>query len=194
MAEVLTMAGTLELVKQFKKRNNPSTHVQAYEENKRNLTLAKYAITQVVDQWDYDEVLEEIRKLQYEIERFEIERKSPRFKQMPMARMEGEAAETLIETHDKEVRAINKRHETLNKKLDKLIESFIDAAKPIAEEVQQLELAGVATVEVKAVLPNGTKLVVPEKRQSRLYKIDEVIQGVDVVVKALKALEKNIDD
>lgn len=183
------MQETLKIVRAFEQETSAHLAYKRYEQDKENLQLAKASLAKAVDRWDYDSIIEDIKNLEFEITHYQKQKEGGA---LDNVKMQGEQAQHLIATHDKEMTAINKQYTKLNAELDGLIKKFVDAASPVVEEMLNLEKESVSISRANNVLPVFTKLVPGVRRQKGFTGIDEQIHGVRAVEDAVHKLAKNL--
>lgn len=183
------MQETLKIVHAFEEETSMYLAYKRYEQDKENLQLAKASLAIAVDRWDYDSIMEDIKNLEFEIAHHE---KRVKDGSLCNVKLQGEQAQRLITTHDKEMTAINKQYSNLNTELDGLIKNFVAAASPVVEEMLKLEEESISISRANNVLPVFTKLVPGVRRQKGFTGIDEQIHGVRAVEDAVHKLAKNL--
>lgn len=190
--EKLTMDESLKVATVFLEENNSSKYYAENERNKEHLQIAKGLLNKAVDHWDYDSILEDIKTLEYKINRYSVESKSGKYSRMAFKKLEGSEAENLKKIHDEEMGKINQRLNELNKALDKCMDEFVKQASPLVDEFKQLERETLKTITVRSALPVGMNLEKYKGRATYSSGVAEQMYGISTVDKCIGTLKINL--
>lgn len=190
--EKLTMDESLKVATVFLEENNSSKYYAENERNKEYLQIAKGLLNKAVDHWDYDSILEDIKTLEYKINRYSVESKSGKYSRMAFKKLEGSEAENLKKIHDEEMGKINQRLNELNKALDKCMDEFVKQASPLVDEFKQLERETLKTITVRSALPVGMNLEKYKDRATYSSGVAEQMYGISTVDKCIGTLKINL--